>query len=43
LEYAHGRAQEFVTRAVGALGSLKESEAKNALIETAKFMACRTT
>ena len=43
LEYAHGRAQEFVTRAVGALGNLKESEAKNALIETAKFMACRTT
>jgi len=42
LEYAHSRAQEFVTRAVGALGSLKESDAKNALIETAKFMACRT-
>ncbi len=43
LEYAHSRAQEFVTRAVRALESLKENDAKNALIETAKFMACRTT
>jgi len=43
LEYAHGRAQEFVAGAVGALGELKESDAKDALIETAKFMACRTS
>lgn len=42
LEYAHSRAQEFVTRAVRALENFKESNAKNALIETAKFMACRT-
>jgi len=41
LEYARGRAQEFVDRAVGALASLKESDAKGALIETAKFMAGR--
>jgi len=39
LEYARGRAQEFVARAVGALAGLKESDAKGALIETAKFMA----
>jgi geranylgeranyl pyrophosphate synthase len=25
------------------LGGLKESDAKNALTETAKFMACRTS
>jgi octaprenyl-diphosphate synthase len=43
LEYAHDRAQEFVTRSIGALENFKESDAKNALIETAKFMACRTT
>lgn len=43
LEYAHGRAQEFVTRAVGTMENLKESDAKNSLIETAKFMACRKT
>ncbi len=41
LEYARGRAQEFVDRAVGALAGLKESDAKGALIETAKFMAGR--
>lgn len=41
LEYTHSRAQEFVARAVGALGGLKESNAKEALIETAKFMAGR--
>lgn len=41
LEYARGRAQEFVARAVGALAGLKESDAKSALIETAKFMASR--
>jgi len=41
LEYTHSRAQEFVARAVGALGDLKESAVKEALIETAKFMAGR--
>jgi len=39
LEYAGGRAQEFVGRAIGALAGLKESDAKEALIETARFMA----
>ena len=43
LEYARSRAQEFVARAVQALTALKDSDAKDALIETAKFMACRTT
>jgi len=41
LEYGRGRAQEFVARAVGVLAGLKESEAKEALIVTAKFMASR--
>jgi len=41
LEYTHSRAQEFVDRAVGALGGLKESDAKDALIETAKFITSR--
>ena len=41
LEYARSRAQEFVGRAVKALTGLKESDAKEALIETAKFMASR--
>ncbi len=41
LEYTYSRAQEFVARAVGALGDLKESAAKDALIETAKFITGR--
>jgi octaprenyl-diphosphate synthase len=41
LEYAYGRAQEFAAQAVAALADLKDSDAKNALIETAKFMANR--
>ena len=41
LEYTHSRAQEFVDRAVEALGGLKESDAKDALIETAKFITSR--
>jgi octaprenyl-diphosphate synthase len=41
LEYTHSRAQEFVARAVGALGDLKESAAKDALIETSKFITGR--
>lgn len=41
LEYTHSRAQEYVARAVGELGDLKESAAKDALIETAKFITGR--
>lgn len=42
LEYARKRAQEFVAKATQALVDLKGSNAKNALIETAKFTAGRT-
>jgi octaprenyl-diphosphate synthase len=42
LEYAHSRAKEFLDKAMQALTGLEESEAKTALIETAKFMATRT-
>jgi octaprenyl-diphosphate synthase len=42
LEYAHSQAQQFLDKALSALTSLKESGAKEALIETAKFMAGRT-
>ena len=38
LNYARSLAQEFVTKALGALTDLKEGPAKNALIETAKFV-----
>jgi len=41
LEYARSRAQEFVAKATAALADLKNSDAKDALIETAKFMASR--
>ncbi len=41
LEYAHSRAQEFAKKAIAALADLKDSDAKDALIETAKFMAGR--
>ncbi|MHC4725779.1 MAG: polyprenyl synthetase family protein [Planctomycetota bacterium] len=41
LEYVRARAQDFVTDSVGALDALKESDARDALIETVKFMACR--
>ncbi len=41
LEYARNRAQEFVAGAVRALADLQESDAKKALIETARFMASR--
>jgi len=41
LEYVRSRAQEFVAKAVAALACLKDSEAKDALIETANFMADR--
>ncbi|MHC4425062.1 MAG: polyprenyl synthetase family protein [Planctomycetota bacterium] len=43
LEYARSRAQEFVAAAVQALAGLKQTDAKDALIETAQFMAGRTT
>ena len=41
LEYAHSRAREFATKAVGSLANLKESDAKDALIEIAGFVADR--
>jgi len=43
LEYACSQAQGFVAKAVRALAGLKESDAKEALIRTAMFMADRTT
>ncbi len=43
LEYAHKRAQKYVVKATQALEDLKESDAKEALIETAKFTANRIT
>jgi len=42
LNYAHTRAQEYVARAIRALAKLPRSDAKEDLIETAKFMASRT-
>ncbi len=41
LEYARGRARQFVEQAVAALDDLEDSEAKEALIATAKFAADR--
>jgi len=41
LEYARSRAQEFVVKAIASLAGLEESDAKGALIETAKFMVSR--
>jgi len=41
LEYARGRAREFVAAAKRALTGLKQNDAKDALIETADFMAGR--
>jgi len=41
LEYSRSRAQEYIARAIESLNGLDESQAKNALIETAKFMANR--
>lgn len=43
LEYIRVRAQDFVAESVRVLGLFNQSDAKNALIETARFMACRTT
>jgi octaprenyl-diphosphate synthase len=39
LEYAHNRTQEFLGKALSSLNELRQSDAKTALIETAKFMA----
>jgi octaprenyl-diphosphate synthase len=43
LEYAQSRARWFAAKAVGSLANLKESDAKEALIETAGFVAERVT
>ena len=43
LEYIKARAQDFVAESVKVLGLFNQSDAKDALIETVKFMACRTT
>ncbi|UCG58043.1 MAG: polyprenyl synthetase family protein [Phycisphaerales bacterium] len=41
LEYASRQAQEFVNKATQALSTLPSSDAKDALIETARYMAGR--
>ena len=41
LEYAYRRAQEFVTKAIKSLDGLKKGDAKDALIEVAKFISIR--
>jgi len=43
LEYAHSRAREFVAKAIQSLAGLKESRARDALIETARFVSDRVT
>jgi len=43
LEYARSRAQEFVAAAIRALADLKQSDAKDDLIEIAEFMAGRVS
>jgi len=43
IEYARKRAKEFTARAVKALDGLEKSDAKDALVETAIFMADRTS
>jgi len=43
LEYARKRARECTTAAIQALSDLEQSQAKDALIETAEFMVARTT
>ncbi|MFH1370740.1 MAG: polyprenyl synthetase family protein [Planctomycetota bacterium] len=42
IEYAQRRVEKFVKQAIKSLGGLKNSEGKNALIETARFVAGRT-
>jgi octaprenyl-diphosphate synthase len=41
VEYSYSKAQEFVAKAIAPLASLRESEAKEALIETARFIGRR--
>ncbi len=41
LEYAQSRARQFAAKAVESLADLKESDAKDALIETAEFIINR--
>jgi octaprenyl-diphosphate synthase len=41
LEYAYSKAQEFVAKAIAPLAGLRESDAKEALIETARFIGQR--
>jgi len=41
LEYVRARVQNFITNSVVALETLKESNARDALIETVKFITCR--
>jgi len=41
LEYAYSKAQEFVAKAIAALAGLRESNAKESLIETARFIGRR--
>lgn len=41
LEYARRRAQDFVEKAIAALDGLKDSDAKKALVETARFIEGR--
>jgi geranylgeranyl pyrophosphate synthase len=43
LKYAYMRAKDFVDKAIEALDSLAYSDAKEALIETARFLAGRAT
>ncbi len=43
LEYARRRAKEFTAAAIQALSDLEQSDAKDALIETAQFMVARAT
>ena len=43
LEYARKRARKFTAAAIAALTDLEESDAKNALIETAEFMTSRSS
>ncbi len=42
IEYAQRRAEEFVKRAIVSLGGIKNGDGKDALIETARFVAGRT-
>jgi len=43
LRYADRRARQYVTEAITELTLLSDSDAKKALIETARFAACRTS